>query len=311
MTAATDRYGRGGGTAKGWRRSIVNEGAVGSTPRINPRFLRVIQSLVLILSMGLLIAHTFAWKSVRVDSVTLALLGIILVTPLITLIRRVRLGDFEAEIGQEEVDRARAKASTEIPSIEEDGLDPLEERIRQLVREDERLALAQVRILLEDALRRLHLARLEGSEISSRMSLARLVDKLSKDEIINPTLNGALRDVIGLANRAVHGESVETAVAEDLALLGVRLVRELQRTRQDLLRTPVEKSVISSNEVEEFRNARYRVTTIVPLVTDPYKNVYLVDQEGLDDLLEGYSEYAEFIVKLERVDDAIVTRNDG
>jgi hypothetical protein len=49
-------------------------------------------------------------------------------------------------------------------------------------------------------------------------------------------------------------------------------------------------------------NARYQVTTIVPLVDQPRKEVRVVDQEGLDELLEGYHEYAEFIVDVTKID---------
>lgn len=44
--------------------------------------------------------------------------------------------------------------------------------------------------------------------------------------------------------------------------------------------------------------AKYRVTTLVPLVNNPVKNVYVVDQEELDEFLEGYNEYAEFIIEI-------------
>ena len=32
-------------------------------------------------------------------------------------------------------------------------------------------------------------------------------------------------------------------------------------------------------------------------------NTYILDQAGLDDLLEGYKECAEFIVNVERIED--------
>jgi hypothetical protein len=47
------------------------------------------------------------------------------------------------------------------------------------------------------------------------------------------------------------------------------------------------------------RDARYRVTTVVPLVTHPTRNMYMVNQEALDSFLEGYDEYAEFLVAVE------------
>ena len=45
---------------------------------------------------------------------------------------------------------------------------------------------------------------------------------------------------------------------------------------------------------------RYRMTTVVPLVKNPKRNTYILDQDGLDSFLDGYEEYAEFIVAIEK-----------
>jgi len=107
--------------------------------------------------------------------------------------------------------------------------------------------------------------------------------------------------VIDLANRAVHGERVEPNAAEELAILGVRLVHEIQQAYHDHLLKPIEKEVITAQEVDRYRAARYRVTTIVPLVENPTKNTYVFDQDALESFLEGYEEYAEFIVAVEQI----------
>ena len=58
----------------------------------------------------------------------------------------------------------------------------------------------------------------------------------------------------------------------------------------------------------EYRNAQYRLTTLVPLVDKPLKNVYIVDQEELDEFLEGYNEYAEFVVELVSIKPNMIKR---
>jgi len=65
---------------------------------------------------------------------------------------------------------------------------------------------------------------------------------------------------------------------------------------------PVEATPIDRAELDDYRDAQYRVTSIVPLVETPYKNVRILDQEGIDDLLEGYNEYGEFIIELAKID---------
>jgi len=38
------------------------------------------------------------------------------------------------------------------------------------------------------------------------------------------------------------------------------------------------------------------------LLDEPYELEYILNQEGLDELLEGYSEHAEFITHVEKID---------
>lgn len=56
--------------------------------------------------------------------------------------------------------------------------------------------------------------------------------------------------------------------------------------------------VISSQRVKALNNAEYLVKTIVPLVENPLKKTYLLNQEELNNFLEGYSEYGEFIISI-------------
>jgi len=64
---------------------------------------------------------------------------------------------------------------------------------------------------------------------------------------------------------------------------------------------PIKTTVVTQDEVDRLGCSEYRVTTIVPLVENPTKKVYIVDQEALEALLVGYEEYAEFIVSVERL----------
>ncbi|HEX6113398.1 MAG TPA: hypothetical protein VFZ10_13905 [Geminicoccaceae bacterium] len=161
------------------------------------------------------------------------------------------------------------------------------------------MALAKVRIDLEEALKRLYSATAESAPNWRPMSLGRMVDSLVGRGVLSRSIAGALRDVMTLANRAVHGERVEPGAAEELAILGVRLVQEIQQVNQEHFLRPVERIVITPEEVDRYRGARYKVTTVVPLVDRPTKNIYVLDQDALDSLLEGYEEYAEFIVSVE------------
>jgi hypothetical protein len=271
------------------------------TTRINPKLLRVIQVLLLVVTAFLLISHILKWGAIQVDSVTLALVGLLLVIPLVELIRKIKLGDFEAEIGMAEVSKAQAKAAVELPPPTKEELDISEKQVRELLRSDPRLAMAKIRIELEEALKRLYSATTGSEPDLRRTSLGRLVDALVQRQVLRGTVASSVRDVITLANRAVHGEHIEPNAAEELAILGVRLMHEIQQAYLDHLLQPVEKNVITPQEVDRYRSARYRVTTIVPLVENPTRNIYVFDQEALESFLEGYEEYAEFIVSVEQI----------
>jgi len=256
----------------------------------------------LILVIGFLLgAHITKWEAVRVDSISLGLLGLLLLIPFAELIRKIKIGEFEAEIGRDEIAKVQAKASVELSVVTDNKDVEPEKRIRELLREDPRLALAKVRIELEEALKRLYGTTAEAEPEWRRLSLGRLVDGLVRKEILNSSVAATLREVITLANRAVHGERVEASAAEELAVLGVRLVYELQQLHEIRILQPSKKTIITSQDVDQYRSAKYRVTTIIPLVENPIKNTYLLGQEDLDHFLEFYAECAEFIISIERV----------
>lgn len=271
------------------------------TTRTNPKLLRFIQVVLMVVTAFLLVSHILKWRAIQVDSVTLALVGLLLVIPFVDLIRKIKLGDFEAEIGKAEVSKAQAKAAVELPPPTEEELDVSEKQVRELLRSDPRLAMAKIRIELEEALKRLYSATISSEPDLRRTSLGRLVDALVQRQVLRGPVASSVRDVIALANRAVHGERIEPSAAEELAILGVRLVHEIQQAYLEHLFQPVEKDVIMLPEVGRYRSGRYKVTTIVPLVKNPTRNIYVFDQEALESFLEGYEEYAEFIVSVEQI----------
>lgn len=257
------------------------------------------QVLVMILTVVLLVGHAAKFEALRVDATTLTLVCLLVVIPLAELIRKVKVGDFfEAEIGKREVAEVEAKAAIELSPATETSGQTKEERIRLLLDEDPRLALAKVRIELEESLRRLFLGVGHEEHQLRRWSVGRIIDDLSNRHVLRESVAVAIRDVMALANRAIHGERVEREAAEQLALLGTRLIGELQSIHTD---TAVSSEVISNEEADEFQSSRYRVVTVVPYVENPVKKTYVLSQSALDDLLEGYGEYAEFVVSVERL----------
>jgi len=62
------------------------------------------------------------------------------------------------------------------------------------------------------------------------------------------------------------------------------------------------KRIISKEELEIYQNSLYKVTTVTPLVEEPYIEEFTVNKAGLDEFLENYNEYAQFIVFVEMVE---------
>jgi hypothetical protein len=228
-------------------------------------------------------------------------------SPFIEQVRKIRVGEFEAEIAPKEVDRVKSQAyrllgteedqeqiSAEIRTTAQDILDLLDT--------DQALALAKLRMELESRLNRLYLSSTGKSKQRRQLGFNRLVGALVQSGTLPSQLSGVLREVILLCNRAVHGEFVRPEDARSIAQLGIQLLDQLDSMIEEAVLKPAEKEVISPTELEAYMDGTYRITTIVPLVKNPYRSVRILDQEGLDNLLQGYDEYAEFLVGIEKID---------
>lgn len=264
--------------------------------------------VVLTGALALLVVHSIGVTAVIVDNTSLVLLLIILASPFIAAIRKIKIGEFEAEIQPDEVKRVTQKAEEALPrQLLQEDLDGRTSdaalAILDLVQSDPVVALAKLRIEVESRLRRLA-ERAAGSVPKARRptALTHVVRGLVGREILDQALGSSLLDVIAICNRAIHGEDIRDVDARQIAETGTELLEALERTLRDYaVMHPVASVVISNEEADTAQSARYRLTTVVPLVDEPKQNVYELTQEELDDFFEGYSEFAEFAVRLERI----------
>lgn len=261
--------------------------------------------LVSVLALAMLVAHAAKWKAVRIDGITLGLLGILLVASRWDLIRKLKFGDFEAEIAPAEVAKAQAAVSDEVGPADVVANSDQFQDVLQMIRTDPTLGLARVRIELERKLRALR--RLVSPPSMRSGGAGQLVRELVVAEVLPHPLARSLTEVLGLANRAIHGETIRRDDAEVLGALGVRLIAELQELYEDKATEPIQVEEIDPAEVARLQESRFRVVTIVPRLDHPVRNTRIVDQDALDELLDGYSEYAEFIVSVEPLPDGSVS----
>ena len=256
-----------------------------------------------ILSAFLLSMHTFKFMKVNIDSTSILLLLIILISPFIASVRKIKYGDFEAEIDPKEIQKIKAEAEKNVEFKESDNemgseIYATTESIRELASSDPVIALAKVRIELEKVLNRL--AKIAEIEVK-KLGLGILVKILSNHEVISPSIGKSLTEVIGICNRAVHGEAISEESANTIISLGIELIEDLYWTVQEqiTLGSIVSEEIITNSEMDEYyHNKKYRLTSIIPLVENPKKVVRKLTQEQLDELLDNYNEYAEFIIEL-------------
>lgn len=100
----------------------------------------------------------------------------------------------------------------------------------QLVGVDNTLAAAKLRMDLESALRRI--AFEQGMTCEPRLcGLNHLLDQLVERAVLSPTVHAALREIIPLCNRALHGASLTNEDALRVMRMGNQLLDVLNSIR--------------------------------------------------------------------------------
>lgn len=268
------------------------------------RVAKLVSWIGMVCAVFLLGAHALRWDRIRVDWITLALIGILVAIPLLESVRRIKIGQIEAEIDPREVAEVRAITAEEIGPTEDDpGPEPeLYASILDLVHQEAPLGLAKLRIELEQLLKSLY-SLAEPELAGRRLSSKRLIEGVISEGVIPAEWGAPLREVLSLSGRALHGEFIRPEDAEDLAMAGVRLLGELRDVYNEKIASPLEIHTIDGKAVEGLRSARYRVTTVLPDDDQPEMRTYALSREALDDFLDGYDDRAEFLVTIERMEE--------
>jgi hypothetical protein len=256
----------------------------------------------IVLIIFLLIVSGIENKFYHVNNFTVILLIVLILLPYFPLIKKIKYGDFEAEISPKEVDDIK-EASNNIPkqNIEGELQDPLDE-IWGMVNSDPQLALAKVRIEIEKRLKTIFQITQNENEKIPKRGVTYYIDKLNKKKIIEKNVLSVIEDIVSVANRAIHGEKISTDSAAELIETAYDIIFHLDFIITDSKENKVTKEIISKDELEHYRNSTYELITMIPYVTNPVKRTYLLKQDELDDMLEGYNEYAEFMISLKNVD---------
>jgi hypothetical protein len=267
---------------------------------------------MLVIAIFLLIAHTLSIQEIVVDNTTLTLLIIIIIIPFIPYVKKIKLGNFEAEISPREIQKV--KEEVEIQLSEPEKISPeinkslkILEKIKKLSKDDPVLALAKLRIEIEKIITRLHVSTNMKSHIRRSPSLVRMIMELSYDGILSIKISHSLREVVSICNRAIHGEEIRKQDVEIIIHIGVELLNFLYTETPNIITKETEEIIIDNKNVDEYMSAKYKVTTVVPLVEKPKKKIYILNQQELDEFFDGYNEFAEFIVDIKKIEESNIS----
>ncbi|MGI0134851.1 MAG: hypothetical protein ACREBW_07845 [Candidatus Micrarchaeaceae archaeon] len=256
--------------------------------------------LLIGLAFVLIIVHGFFDGVFKVDNISIFLLIILALLPFLPLVRKIKWGEFEAEISKAEIDKIEEKA-LEVPEKAQSKISPVSkvESLTEITEKDPVLGLAKARIEIEKrimGLGQIYLSRQAKRVTNLRSSIQELVSA----DVFSAKLGALLIDVVAVANRAIHGESVSPDNAIRLAGVSAKAINELDEVVLEHALKSASSETITPAAMKSFSEGRYVLKTVVPYVKNPEIRTYHLNQPELDRLLSSYDEYAEFIVSLEK-----------
>lgn len=262
--------------------------------------------ITVIITLFLLVAHLFSWENIVVDNTTIFLLIVIFLSPLATEIRKIKFGDFEAEIDSKEIKQIQENIllHTNLPNDYQNlpRIEKIINQINKLSESDSVLSLAKLRIEIEKILNDIYniISKDKNNKV---LNINQLLNEIHKENIISANVFHSTKEVISVCNKAIHGIEIKKDDVEIILESGYNLLWQLASVTGDdeYILDPVETIIITRDIVDDYEKSQYQVTTITPLVNNPTKNIRILNQSELDDLLEGYHEYAEFIIDIRKI----------
>src|SRR5438552_11689266 len=75
--------------------------------------------ITLVLGVAMLLAHSFSFSRIKVDNTSIILLVVILLSPFISAITKIKFGEFEAEIDPKEVQKIKDQVTAQVSDTTE------------------------------------------------------------------------------------------------------------------------------------------------------------------------------------------------
>ncbi len=263
------------------------------------KFVQNIWIVPFIITLVLLIVHVFSIKLILIDNITLILLCILIIRPLSLGLKKIKFGNFEAELVANEVKEIAKETSKAKENIEQDfDSSPYQiiiDNIHKLSKQDYIIALVKLRMELENIANKIY-NKLGIKSNEKNITLRQKIDILLKNEIIDRRVANILSKVISVCNKAIHCEEIGKEDALSIIDNGTWLLEVLFNSIP--CSSPINSKIIKNEECDYYYSQKYIVKTVIPYVENPKENVYIMTQEELTEFLDGYSDYAEFIIEI-------------
>lgn len=249
----------------------------------------------------LLVVHLIYPQLLLIDWATVTLIVLLILIPYSPFIKKLSFGAFEAELQpqikqvREEIQNLLTKEEKEVPNRTEHTSN----KLYSLLEEDYKLALAKLRMDLEDILRKI--VSFKDVDVRPNLTLHHMLQVLQRSGELDRDIISSIKRVLNVCNEAIHGIRVKKRDAAEVLDLGLIVLNYLYDYYFQEIVEPLRKTKIAEDELRKYQEQKYRVTTVVPLVEKPYMNERILNQAQLDQFLEGYEEYGEFLVNIEEV----------
>jgi hypothetical protein len=190
--------------------------------------IKKIQISITLTALLVAIVHII-WPTLKIDSITLTLIIIAIAPWLAPLIKSLELpGGLKFEFKELERVEMAAKAA----GLINDKPTHLNKdyAFLEIAEINPSLALAGLRIELEKSLKKLdELNRKEGVAMSARSSISMMMYGLYQKQIITNQERAALADIIGVLNKAVHGEELDYRTTQWVIDIGPQILDSINK----------------------------------------------------------------------------------
>ncbi|MCK4735078.1 MAG: hypothetical protein KAT65_21680, partial [Methanophagales archaeon] len=195
--------------------------------------MKIIQWLIVIIGIMLIVVHGF-WSDVfKVDGVTILILFILSIPFVAQYLRKAKFPGAEFEF-KEEIRETQKLVQLSVEQAEKDErageakILPFEtfklSAVRELLDSDSVLALAALRIEIEKKLRTA--ADFLDLPMRDRLSISKLIEAVSRKELLSFEQITALQKIINMCNKAIHGSLISREEAREI----IDLAEELNKT---------------------------------------------------------------------------------